>query len=45
LADDLKSLAALPAKLDAGQGTRGLDLGSRTQAEALVLIGGLGFEG
>ncbi len=38
-------LAALPAKLDAWQGARGLDLGSRTQAEALVLIGGLDFEG
>ncbi|WP_179401661.1 DUF5594 family protein [Burkholderia guangdongensis] len=38
-------LAALPAKLDAWQTARDLDLGSRTQADPLVLLGGLDFEG
>lgn len=37
-------LDALPAKLYAWQEPRRIDLGSRTQAEAEVLIGGLDFE-
>lgn len=37
-------LAALPAKLPAWQDARGIDFGSRTQADPLVLIGGLDFE-
>lgn len=37
-------LDALPAKLDAWQEPRQLDLRSRTQADPEVLIGGLDFE-
>ncbi|VBI76981.1 DUF5594 family protein [Burkholderia pseudomallei] len=37
-------LAALPRKLAAWENARGVDFGSRTQADALVLLGGLDFE-
>ncbi|MNN56453.1 hypothetical protein D3C81_1713860 [compost metagenome] len=37
-------LEALPAKLDAWQDARQLDLNTRTQADPAVLIGGLDFE-
>lgn len=37
-------LAALPRKLPAWQEARDIDFGSRTQAEPLVLLGGLDFE-
>lgn len=37
-------LDALPAKLDAWQQPRQIDLASRTQADAVVFIGGLDFE-
>ncbi|KVE39276.1 DUF5594 family protein [Burkholderia sp. TSV86] len=36
-------LAALPRKLAAWESARGIDFGSRTQADALVLLGGLDF--
>ncbi|RQR57585.1 hypothetical protein DIE07_22265 [Burkholderia sp. Bp9002] len=38
-------LAALPRKLAAWQGARDIDLASRTQADPLVRLGGLDFEG
>ncbi|MDS0792569.1 DUF5594 family protein [Burkholderia pseudomultivorans] len=38
-------LAALPKKLGAWQGARDIDLASRTQADPLVRLGGLDFEG
>lgn len=37
-------LDALPAKLDAWQDARQIDLNTRTQADPAVLIGGLDFE-
>ncbi|AOJ69600.1 MULTISPECIES: DUF5594 family protein [Burkholderia] len=37
-------LAALKLKLPAWENARGIDFGSRTQAEVLVLLGGLDFE-
>ncbi|RZT41373.1 DUF5594 family protein [Cupriavidus agavae] len=37
-------LDALPGKLDAWQEPRQIDLGTRTQADPVVLIGGLDFE-
>ncbi|AIO65093.1 DUF5594 family protein [Burkholderia oklahomensis] len=37
-------LAALGRKLPAWENARGIDFGSRTQADAFVLIGGLDFE-
>jgi non-ribosomal peptide synthetase component F len=38
-------LAALPRKLNAWEGARDIDLESRTQADPLVRLGGLDFEG
>ncbi|AOK53493.1 hypothetical protein DF107_09195 [Burkholderia stagnalis] len=38
-------LEALPRKLAAWQGARDIDLASRTQADPLVRLGGLDFEG
>ena len=38
-------LSALPRKLSAWQGARDIDLASRTQADPLVRLGGLDFEG
>jgi hypothetical protein len=38
-------LAALPTKFGAWRGARDIDLGTRTQADLLVLLGGLDFEG
>ncbi|MDN7673938.1 DUF5594 family protein [Burkholderia oklahomensis] len=37
-------LAALGRKLPAWENARGIDFGSRTQADAFMLIGGLDFE-
>jgi hypothetical protein len=40
----LRYLEAMSAKLDAWQDARRIDLGSRSQAEPMVLVGGLDFE-
>ncbi len=40
----LRYLDAIGAKLDAWQGARDVDLATRTQAEPMVLFGGLDFE-